>query len=331
VVAEGVVDLLEAVEVEQQQGQRRGGDRDAGAPRVCGRQRPFQAPQQQGAVGQVGQRIVQGLMFQRLLRPLARGDVAHDTAVEGPLGRGPGGQRELERKLHAVAAQPMQLDRLADDPRLARRAVALQPPRVRLPVALRHQDGQRPPHHLAFAIAEDRRGARVPGDDQAPAVGRDDGVARRLGHGAEAQFARPQRLLGPAALGDVPERHHRADQDALLVQRRADVLDRNGRAVLAPEDLVVRAMDGPVREGRVDRTLAGWIGGAVGPRVVGRGVHGPADQLVGRVAEQAGRRGVDESGHAAPVHAEDALARGVQDGCGVALRAPVPARPASAP
>jgi len=62
-VAEGVVDELEVVDVQEQH-------RDAAPvpPAAC--QRVVQAVAQQLAVGQAGQRIVQGLVAQRVLHPL---------------------------------------------------------------------------------------------------------------------------------------------------------------------------------------------------------------------------------------------------------------------
>ena len=75
VMAEGVVDLLEAVEVEQQQRQRR-------VLASSGEDRLRQPVLQQGAIGQARQPVVQRLVTQGLLGLLALGDVArhHDQA-----------------------------------------------------------------------------------------------------------------------------------------------------------------------------------------------------------------------------------------------------------
>ena len=72
-VAEGIVDFLEAVEVEQQQ--RRGRPRPA-APG----QHIVDLAVEQGAVGEAGEGIVIGELFQLLLRGLALGDVLNGAA-----------------------------------------------------------------------------------------------------------------------------------------------------------------------------------------------------------------------------------------------------------
>ena len=72
-MAEGVVDLLEVVQVEQQQRER---------PRGVGlvAERRGHTFVQEGAVGQARQGVVPGLVAQRLLRPHALGDILHRAA-----------------------------------------------------------------------------------------------------------------------------------------------------------------------------------------------------------------------------------------------------------
>lgn len=67
-VAEGVVDLLEAVEIEEQQGYGE-------AVAVCAGQCPAKALIEQGAVGKGREGVVIGLIVQALLVLLTRGDV----------------------------------------------------------------------------------------------------------------------------------------------------------------------------------------------------------------------------------------------------------------
>jgi len=74
-VAQGVVDFLEVVEVDQQQRQRLRGLHGAG-------HRAVQAFAQQGAVGQAGERVEMRLLPDQRLRGLALGDVDHDAAVQ---------------------------------------------------------------------------------------------------------------------------------------------------------------------------------------------------------------------------------------------------------
>jgi len=83
VMPERVVDLLEAVEVEEEEGRAAGARVVSRGPVVRGRQRSGQAVEQQGAVGEAGQRVVERLVAQRLLGRGALGHVANiddDTA-----------------------------------------------------------------------------------------------------------------------------------------------------------------------------------------------------------------------------------------------------------
>ena len=77
VVAEAVVDLLEAVEVDEQHGERRRAERSRP------RERLVEPVAEERAVGETGQAVVERLAGQLLLEPDALGDVArveHDAA-----------------------------------------------------------------------------------------------------------------------------------------------------------------------------------------------------------------------------------------------------------
>ena len=134
VVAERVVDVLEAVEVEQQQA-------DVGPVAVGGGQRLLEPVGQQGAVGQPGQAVVQRLVAHLLLGPPALDDRGRDVGdgqqevdvglAERPAYRGEG--RE-----HAVRAG-VALDRHAD----ARRARPARAARWRRGTGCRRR-GRRP-------------------------------------------------------------------------------------------------------------------------------------------------------------------------------------------
>jgi hypothetical protein len=80
-VAERVVDRLEAIDVEEQHGQRRGDPVRAG-------QRELEAVGQQGAVGQAGQRVVQRLLHEQLLGLLALARVADRPRDDRAVGLG---------------------------------------------------------------------------------------------------------------------------------------------------------------------------------------------------------------------------------------------------
>ena len=74
VMAPGVVEVLEVVEVDEQQ--------RAGLAMACAyHQGPLQPIHQQAAVGQAGQVVLEGQAVDLLLRPLVAGDVAADTVV----------------------------------------------------------------------------------------------------------------------------------------------------------------------------------------------------------------------------------------------------------
>jgi hypothetical protein len=106
-VAQRVVDLLEAVEVEEEEGQ--------GPAEAQGVLEPLA---QQAAVGEPGQRVVQGLVAQPLLLRLALGDVADDgdelqTLLELDLR-----ERQLDREAAAVPAAGPALEAAAEPARL---------------------------------------------------------------------------------------------------------------------------------------------------------------------------------------------------------------------
>ena len=70
-------------------------------------------------------------------------------------------------------------------------------------------------------------------------------------------------LLEGFAFSDVLEGHHRTYYFVVLEDRRAQVFDREARAVLPPKDLVVPTMYGPDPQRCVDRALFARIGGSV--------------------------------------------------------------------
>jgi hypothetical protein len=131
--------------------------------------------------------------------------------------------------------------------------------------------------------------------------------------------------LGLPSRGDVGEDDHGALHASALHDRRAGVLDREARAVLAPEDLIGDAQDLAVAERRVDRALLDGVRRAVGPVVVHERVHARADQLVAFVAGHRDRGGVHLYGVTVAVEAEDALAGGGEDPRGL------PCQPAPPP
>ena len=138
-----------------------------------------------------------------LLGPLALGNIADDTAVKAPPFRLPGRQGQFQRKFTSVPPDTVQLDRLANQPRRFTVADSLDPGRVVRSIAVRHQHADGMPHDLFQRPAEHRAGGLVAGDDDAVAVGQNDGVDGRLHQCAELFLAFPQRPLGPQSIRHV--------------------------------------------------------------------------------------------------------------------------------
>ena len=76
-VAVGVVDALEVVEVDEEQGDR------AGTAAVAG-ERPLEVVAEEDAVGEPGQRVVQGVVDELRLEPLPVGRVDQQALRDGP-------------------------------------------------------------------------------------------------------------------------------------------------------------------------------------------------------------------------------------------------------
>jgi hypothetical protein len=234
-MAERVVDLLEAVEIEQQQRQR-----IARARR--GAQRLRQAVVEQHAVGQAGQRIVHRLMAQPALLQLGERDVAHDSDQQ-PLVLDHGrAQRQLDRKGRAVPA-----------PCLALEPVAAARPRLERAVA--RELGEQLQHVVADQLvgmaAEHQGGGIVGGLDAAVGTHREDAVEALLDDVAHQRVELPQltavgeRELGLSAIDDACElraisgeqgsglttgrAQHHDDVDALAAV--ASICEGNGSAL----------------------------------------------------------------------------------------------------
>ena len=144
-------------------------------------------------------RVRSGLQHPRpVLGLLARRDVPDDAAEEARAALLPGGERELDRELRSVGAQPDDLDRLADDARSLRApGDALDAGVVHRPEALGHEERERLAEHALGAVAEHPLRGGVPRQDQALAVGGDDRVIGRLGDRAEPALGLAQRHLRP--------------------------------------------------------------------------------------------------------------------------------------
>ena len=226
-VAQRVVDLLEAVQVEQTQGQRGGLARR-------GHQALLEPVVQHGAVGQAGERVVQSLVLQRRLRlrpgahVAARSDQAAHRGIVQEIVRGhvegaPGavGVTPPERHLsHAVG-----------------RGGTLAHPRrdTRLILGVDQGEGRRPLQR-AGGVAQHARIGGAGIADEALGVGDGHQIGGILGERPEAFLARTQRLLGLHPRGDIAAVDDEALDDGIVKTVGDDCFEHapGAIAVLAP-------------------------------------------------------------------------------------------------
>ena len=241
-VAQAVVHPLEVVQVHEE-------DRDRVRLPLRQRQRVAHAVAEQGAVGEAGERVVEGLVGELLLQALPLADVAgveHDAA-HGRVTREVGRQ-DLGAEPRAVGLAEPPLDRSGDARRprgdLEQRGGAL-------PVVGMEQGRDRPAHHLGRVVAEHPVGRRAHEPHAAVGPGHDDHVRRVLHQRAEPRLVLPHRLVGQEA--DVlPHRQELPHHDEQRHQQRADG---------EPADRI-----GPRPERRVEQQPVGRGDGEVGER-----------------------------------------------------------------
>jgi len=126
--------------------------------------------------------------------------------------------------------------------------------------------------------------------------------------------------LDVAALGDVAEAHHGAGDLPVLTHWHDGEFDRETRAVLAPEQLLVAFQGCASAHYDRGRALLAWIRTAVSPGVVEEVVNARPAQLLEGVAGQAGSAGVDNHAHALRIDPEDAFGSRIQNRLGAALQ-----------
>jgi hypothetical protein len=325
VVAEGVVDRLEVVQVDEHHG---------GAPRAPRRlgQRPGDVVQEQVPVGQPGQRVVQRLVADAGLRTAAGDRVGQDVRCRLQEVEVLAGERPRPRGVGAEDAHRVLQG--ADDRRRARHdPVAAQEPAagehvgaaVELvhhhgPVGLQRRARMRPVPRDAGGVDEVGRPAHGGPHDEAvlargeledlderdvEGVGDElGGTGEEVGDGHALQRALPEPgdgglldrpaaelLLGPLAVGDVDDlRLH----EQAVVQRGGPEADLDGklRPVLAQGEEVPPGAHGPaVRVAAVvARAPARARAGSAGDQLL----DAAADELVVGVAEHPQRCGIDD-------------------------------------
>ena len=268
-VAPDVVDALELVEVDEE---HRGG------PGLPG-QRVLEAVEEQGAVGQPGEGVVQRGPAQLVLQPSGVGDV--DDHRQGPLEgaadvveRCSGDQQGAPASVRVLVADLVALGPAA----LPGRLLGLAQPAVRV-------------EHVEQRTLVDRVGADAQ-DLEQPVVDVDGALVRRehpqalvgvVGDGAVARLRRPQGRLGADPVVDVAQvPQHAADGGVEQVARRRLHPAPPPRGVADPqgERLGAAVVQHPVEQGGRCRRVVG----------VDELGAGDAAEVLGRVAEQLGQR-----------------------------------------
>ena len=245
-MTEGVVDVLEAIEIQQQHGHLL-----ARPLRVF--DRLLDPVVEQGAIGQPGERVVQRHALELGFLQLAFGDIAQDRdadpflvdlhAAEGGLDReGPPGAVPGFKLLNAA--------RLSED--LERAVLLIRQQRTERPAD--HVLGRHPEDPLRGAVVGQGIAVGVEGDDRIEAVV--DQLAHHVvcrGQGADLADQRARLVLDPSERGDA-KRQDQADQAGAGVQRhRVEQLktgrERRDRQHAAAEQQE-RAAPGQAAEGR---------------------------------------------------------------------------------
>ena len=180
-VAEAVVDRLEVVEVEED-------DRDAVLLATVAGDGVAHALDEQGAVGEVGDRVVEGLVGELLLEGLALADVAaveHDPADGVVLEQVRVQDLELAQRPVGVAQRALEHLGLAPG---VRRAVGQQAQQAAVLLG-GQQAVEARPDHVRRRVAEDALDRRALVDDGGVGVEDRDEVAGVLDERAEARLA----------------------------------------------------------------------------------------------------------------------------------------------
>ncbi len=302
-VAEGVVDQLEIVEVDEQHG-----GNILVAP--CLRDDLFEAHLEQHAVGEPGEFVAVRAQFQFLLEGDALADVVHDPDVVADAAALVRHRREMQfvpergavlavvaQCHHAGLAMADELAQLVD---------------AGLVALLALQEREVAPLDFLEAVAGDGGEGRIGVDQRVirPAgVGDHDPFVR----GFQGAAADAQHCGAFAPQGDVAKAQHRAGKAAARAQDgRGAQLHRKKAAVGAPEDLVPRLEAAAAAQQPEDAAGLPRQRAAVGSHVHQR-VQVRAGKLSGRIPEQRRGRRVAESHPAVGAEAKDAFGRGVKD------------------
>ena len=226
----------------------------------------------------IGRRFEQGAEF--LLRLPAAGDVADRAHDERVLVRVDRVQADLDGKLAAVLAPPIELGPRAHFPHARMREIARAITDMLLAVPLRQQALDRRAPQLFATVAEHVLRACVGDDDAAAAIDHHDAVGHRLEQAAKACFE-PLRVAHDLQMRDVLVRgQNPLDGPLGATHRLARDVDVNDRAVLAAAH---RLVCGEIAIRSQSRDDAAFFLGAVGGNE--EIVYKTRDGLAPRIAE----------------------------------------------
>ena len=129
-----------------------------------------------------------------------------------------------------------------------------------------------------------------------------------------------QRSFRLFAFGNIVERHHRPDDVAVLLYRRAGVFDREGGAVLAPVDVIRNLPENEIFYGFMGRAIVRGKIRAIGPGMMNGIMKILAEQFLALVAQHLSRSRIDESDLALPVNTTQSLSGRDQNHLASSLR-----------
>ena len=317
VVPEGVVDLLEFVQVHHQQRQRLVfalADQDGLA----------QAVEHQGAVGEIRQAVVQRQVLERHFLLLAGRDVlGHHDQEERLVGRTPhqrGDRVAPDEPAEFVDVAQLLLQLL---PRSLSQLRQLCQPAVANIVGM-DEGGERVVGQLVGAVAKHSLQRRIRLDDLAPQVDPRDPDRGPIEDGAKPFLALAQGLLDLLALSDVQEARDHLERLAVRTHHRDGVDQDPAHPAIGEHDLVRNPLHGlPAtkhdRSNPVGALQLRSIFGICVPELVRRLASHllraePDDPLAGRIDldDDAGGAEHQDAGGDAPVQRAKPLLRGGQ-------------------
>ena len=193
-------------------------------------------------IGAVENRVLQGpRLQQRLLRLLARADVAQDAGEVALAAEPHFADRYLQREPAAILAPAHDLAPEADGARLVARAVVLEGAVALIPIELGNQPAEVLADELRGGIAEHLLRGRVCRlDDAAAGMEGDDAVHHGIEDRLDQRGTVAQGLLRGVFLGDIAKHQHGADHLAVaVVDRRATVGDIALAAIAGNQDGVI--------------------------------------------------------------------------------------------